>query len=108
LKILKFIAVLCKDYKPMRFFGALALIAGVAALALSRFTGAHLAASSNTAIVTAICAGLALIFALAGIVLDSLGRSRREMKRMLYMAVSPTATGDPTTGYVVRDAHGVA
>jgi hypothetical protein len=108
LKILKFMAVLCKDYKPMRFFGALALIAAVAALALFRFTGAHLAASSSTAIVTVISAGLAMIFALAGIVLDSLGRSRREMKRMLYMAVSPTATGDPATGYVVRDAHGVA
>jgi hypothetical protein len=108
LKILKFMAVLCKDYKPMRFFGVLTLIAGVTALALSRFTGAHLAASSSTALVTALCAGLAMIFALAGIVLDSLGRSRRELKRMLYLAVSPTATGDPATGYVVRDAHGVA
>jgi hypothetical protein len=108
LKILKFIAALCKDYKPMRFFGSLALVAGVIALAVSGFAGAHLAASSGTATVTAIFGGLTMIFALAGIVLDSLGRSRREMKRMLYLAVSPTATGDPATGYVVRDAHGVA
>jgi glycosyltransferase involved in cell wall biosynthesis len=108
LKILKFITVLCKDYKPLRFFGSLGLLAALLAFSFSRLTEANVAASSSIAIVTAICGALAMIFVLAGLVLDSLGRSRREMKRMLYLAVSPTAEGGSATSFAVGDAHGVA
>jgi glycosyltransferase involved in cell wall biosynthesis len=104
LRILKFIAALCKDYKPLRFFGPLGLIAAVLAIPFSRLAGS----SEMMAILTAVCAGLAMIFLLAGIVLDSLGRSRREMKRMLYLAVTPTATGESAATYSVGDAHEVA
>ena len=48
------------------------------------------------------------VFVLAGLVLDSLGRSRREMKRMLYLAVSPTATGESAGRYMTEGARGVA
>jgi glycosyltransferase involved in cell wall biosynthesis len=108
LKILKFIAVLCKDYKPLRFFGSLGLFAALLALSFSRLAGSHVGPSNTTAIAAAICAGLALVFVLAGLVLDSLGRSRREMKRMLYLAVSPTATGESAGRYMTEGARGVA
>jgi hypothetical protein len=108
LKILKFITTLCKDYKPLRFFGSLGLVAALLTFSFSGLAGPHVAASNTMAVITGICAGLAMIFILAGLVLDSLGRSRREMKRMLYLAVSPTATGEPAPSYGLRDGHGVA
>jgi glycosyltransferase involved in cell wall biosynthesis len=108
LKILKFITTLCKDYKPLRFFGSLGLVAALLTFSFSGLAGPHVAASNTMAIITGICAGLTMIFVLAGLVLDSLGRSRREMKRMLYLAVSPTATGEPAPSYGLRDGHGVA
>jgi hypothetical protein len=108
LRILKFIAMLCKDYKPLRFFGSLGLVAALLAVSFSRLAGPQVAPSNPMTIVTAITAGLAMIFVLAGLVLDSLGRSRREMKRMLYLAVSPTANGGSTSGYNLGDARAVA
>ncbi len=108
LKILKFITVLCKDYKPLRFFGSLGLLAALLALFFCRLAGPNIATSDTMALVTAVCASLAMIFVLAGLVLDSLGRSRREMKRMLYLAVSPTASGESATTYIVGDAHDAA
>jgi hypothetical protein len=35
-----------------------------------------------------------LVFILAGLILDSVGRSRREMKRMLYLAVANAAPSE--------------
>jgi hypothetical protein len=84
------------------------VVAAVLAFSFSRLAGAHVAGSNTMAMATATCAGLAMIFVLAGLVLDSLGRSRREMKRMLYLAVNPTATGEAVTSSAVRDAHGFA
>jgi glycosyltransferase involved in cell wall biosynthesis len=84
-RILKFILMLCKDYKPLRFFGTLALLSGLLGVASGLLPGASVHAWSYPAEIG--LAGLMFLFLLAGIILDSLGRSSREMKRMLYLAV---------------------
>ena len=84
-RILKFILMLCKDYKPLRFFGSLSLLCGLLGLASRLLPGAS---AQVWSVPTGIAlAGLMFLFLLAGIILDSLGRSRREVKRMLYLAV---------------------
>lgn len=96
-KILSFILKLCKDYRPSRFFGVQTIacwgIVGITALlARGKF---H--AWTPAAFVAAAFTVLGMIFLLAGIILESLGRNRRELKRMLYLAVSveaPNRSGD--------------
>jgi glycosyltransferase involved in cell wall biosynthesis len=87
LRILKFILVLCKDYRPLRFFGSLAAVATLAALISG--TAAHgLHAWTPAAFGAGGFAAIAVLSTLAGVILDSLGRSRREMKRVLYLTVA--------------------
>jgi hypothetical protein len=91
LRILRFITLLCKDYRPLLFFGVLAGVSASASAALRVLAGkaVHgLNAMSSTSI---LLATLAIVFLLAGLILDSLGRSRRELKRMLYLSVPPVA-----------------
>jgi len=92
IKILKFIILLCKDYRPMRFFGALAALAATLAVVAAVSAHGHLHAWTPETFAAAGLSTLAVISVLAGVILDSLGRTRREMKRMLYLAVDPEAT----------------
>jgi hypothetical protein len=90
IKILRFIALLCKEHRPMRFFGALTALSAVAAVGLvigssttdSRWLG-DLAIASGV---------LTIIFIVCGLVLDSVSRGRREVRRLLYLATHPTGT----------------
>jgi len=85
IKILKFIVLLCKDYRPLMFFGSLA--AGWSVLALPSFV---LDGWTPFGVTFAILAG---VFAFLGVLLESLGRSRKEMERTQYLAIPATAAG---------------
>ncbi len=102
LRILRFILLLCKDYRPLRFFGALttlcligAVIAGVARSALPVW-----AAKPGVGLAL-VC--LSALFLVAGVVIDSISRSRREMKRILFLAVPQV----PATAHATARPTGV-
>jgi len=88
IKILVFITLLLKEHRPVPFFGVLAgLSVTAAALARLVFYQAMVRASSSALAdtVVGILVGMTAILLLAGIILDSMSRSRREMKRLMYL-----------------------
>jgi glycosyltransferase involved in cell wall biosynthesis len=89
-RILKLILLLCKDYRPLRFFGFTAAVAAALALTSALLGFGNLHAWTPSTFVLAGLSAIALMSTLAGVLLDSLRRSSREMKRMLYLAVHPT------------------
>jgi hypothetical protein len=77
LRILRFSFALARDYRPIRFFGTLAAVClGLAAIVAR--------ASSGGGVALALVGAL---FAVTGCIVESLTRTRREMKRMLYLGV---------------------
>jgi hypothetical protein len=90
MKILKFIIVLCKDYRPLRFFGSLAALAGAFSLLAAMVAHGRFHAWTPATFGAATLGAVAIMSLLAGVILDSLGRSRREMKRILYLSVAPS------------------
>jgi glycosyltransferase involved in cell wall biosynthesis len=104
IRILSFILLLCKDYRPTRFFGAMAGASGL--LAGMSVVAAHgqLGSWSPATLLAAFFAVFAVIAVLAGIILDSLGRSRREIKRLLYLAVPNGDTGSSTPSLLTQRA----
>lgn len=95
IKILTFILKLWKDYRPLRFFGAHALSCWAGAAIIAATANGQLHAWTPEAFVAAALTVLGMIFLLAGIILDSLGRGRRELKRMLYLGVGRQANELP-------------
>jgi hypothetical protein len=98
LRILFFILFLLKDYRPLRFFGTLACISAAGALAAG--PGRHLlpdwAAKPGVGVA---CIVLAALFLVAGVIVDSVSHSRREMKRIMFLSIgglSTTADEEPT------------
>lgn len=88
IRILKFVLLLCKDYRPLFFFGTWAVLSVCCAVIAGLMGHGELHSWTPMTFWSASFAGLALALALIGVVLDSLGRSRKEMKRMLYLAVA--------------------
>lgn len=84
-RILRFILRLFKEYEPLRFFGCLALACGLVAglLAMAGSTVMPIRLSGQLAIASC---GLGIVLATAGVILDTVSRSRREMKRIMYLA----------------------
>lgn len=92
LRILGFILLLCKEYRPLRFFGALAGMCLLGALVAG--PGRNVLPSWATKPgmgVALVCLGA--LFVVAGVVVDSVSRSRREVKRILFLAV-PLVSAD--------------
>ena len=97
LNILLVILLLLKEERPALFFGTISLVLAGTSLVLAypivvHFIETGLVPRFPTAI---LCTGLMLLAFLsltAGMVLDSVSRGRREMKRMAYLAL-PAATG---------------
>jgi hypothetical protein len=87
LRILKFILHLWKDYRPLSFFGSIASILVLAAVSVALLAGGRLHAWTPATFTFAGLMSFACIAFLAGVVLDSVGRTQREVKRMLYLAV---------------------
>jgi len=95
LKIFRLIMVLYKNERPFQFFSAIASIFLIVALALGiplvvTFIKTGLVPRQPTAILatgSVLLAGLSFI---AGLILDTVTRGRREMRRLAYLAVPPS------------------
>ena len=92
LRILRLILLLVKDERPLPFFS----LAGVALLLLGLLFGipiviefwhSGLVPRLTTAIVAAALVALSFLSFACGLILDSVGRGRREMKRLAYLAI---------------------
>lgn len=94
-RILRVIVALYKDERPFQFFSGAATVLGVAALALGTpiivtFIKTGLVPRQPTAI---LATGLILLSALSfvtGLILDTVTRGRREIRRLAYLAVPPS------------------
>ena len=92
LRILRLILLLVKDERPLPFFSicaaglfALGLLLGVPVVLEFWRTG--LVPRLPTAIVSAALVALSFLSLACGLILDSVGRGRREAKRLAYLAV---------------------
>jgi hypothetical protein len=91
-RILRLILVLYKNERPLQFFSAIAAVLCVVALALGiplfvTFVQTGLVLRQPTAI---LATGLVLLSALSlvtGLVLDTVTRGRREIRRLAYLAI---------------------
>lgn len=87
-RILKFILLLWKDYRPLGFFSFVALLSEIAALAAAWHGRNYLHTWSPSTFGFVGFTAFASLALLGGIVLNSLSRTQRELKRMLYLAIS--------------------
>ncbi len=93
-RIFRLILVLYKNERPLQFFSAIAIILGVVALALGiplvlAFIATGLVLRQPTAI---LATGLVLLSALSfvtGLILDTVTRGRREIRRLAYLSIKP-------------------
>ena len=91
-RILRLIVMLVKDERPVPFFSAAAFLIICAALVLGipvvlQFLRTGLVPRLPTAIVAACLVMLSFLSVACGLILDSVARGRREMKRLLYLAI---------------------
>ena len=93
LRILRLILLLVKDERPLPFFSlcaaglfALGLLLGIPVVLEFWRTG--LVPRLPTAIVSAALIALSSLSLACGLILDSVGRGRREVKRLAYLAVA--------------------
>jgi Glycosyl transferase family 2 len=85
LRISRFILRLFKEYEPLRFFGLLALLSGLLAAGVA-IGGTQVLSERFAGQLAIACCGLGVVLATAGVILDTVSRSRREMKRIMYLA----------------------
>jgi hypothetical protein len=90
LRIMKSILLLCRDYRPLRFFGLIAAVALGAVVVLVARGDGHLAGGSPSSWLLLGLVGVSGLSLLAGVMLDSLRRNSREMKRVAYTSIHPT------------------
>jgi glycosyltransferase involved in cell wall biosynthesis len=94
LKIVRLILVLYKNERPLRFFSAIAgaLIAVALALGIPlvvTFIKTGLVLRQPTAILATGLVVLSALSFVSGLILDTVTRGRREMRRLAYLAVPP-------------------
>jgi hypothetical protein len=82
-----FVLLLLKEHRPLRFFGVLSAVSAIGALIAAAFRSTMPTWAAKPGIGLTFVT-LAVIFMVAAIVLDSLSRARREVKRMVYLATS--------------------
>ncbi len=103
LRILRMIAMLLRDNRPLPFFGVLAALLAAAGIALGsgvvvEFMQTRLVPRLPTAVLATGLVLLASLSLAAGIVLDSVARGRREAKRLAYLAAGAAAAPAPHRG----------
>ena len=99
-RIVRTIFLLLKEERPFRFFGAISLALATVSVALAyplliEFLETGLVPRIPTAV---LCTGLMLLAFLSltcGLILDSVSRGRREIKRIAHLAVPRTGTCGP-------------
>jgi len=94
LRILKLILMLVKDERPLPFFSLCGVAFFLAGLGLGipvvlEFWRTGLVPRLPTAIVAAALVALSFLSFACGLILDSVGRGRREMKRLIYLSLPP-------------------
>ncbi len=92
-RILRLILVLVKDERPLQFFsaaGALLFVSGlgVGIPVVLEFWRTGLVPRLPTAIVAAAVVALSFLAFACGLILDSVARGRREMKRLAYLGIA--------------------
>ena len=90
-RIALMLVYLFEQARPAAFFGILGALCGGVALALgipvvAEFLQTGLVPRLPTAVLSAALVTVATIFAVCGIILDSVGRGRKETRRLAYMA----------------------
>jgi hypothetical protein len=93
LRILRLILLLVKDERPLPFFSLSGAILFVAGMALGipvvlDFWRTGLVPRLPTAVVAVSLVALAFLSFACGLILDSVGRGRREMKRLAYLGAA--------------------
>ncbi len=93
LRILRLILMLMKDERPLPFFSTAALVLLVAGIGLgvpviAEFLRTGLVPRLPTAIVSAALVALSFLAVVCGLILDSVARGRREVKRLAYLSFS--------------------
>ncbi len=92
LRIVRLIVRLYKDEHPLRFFGAFAGLLGLVSLTLGlpvviEFIRTGLVPRLPTAVLASALALLAALSVTCGLILDTVTRGRKEVKRMAYLRV---------------------
>ena len=92
LRILRLILMLVKDERPLPFFslcgtGFFVLGIGLGIPVVLEFWRIGLVPRLPTAILAAMLVGLSFLSFACGLILDSVGRGRREMKRLAYLSI---------------------
>jgi glycosyltransferase involved in cell wall biosynthesis len=90
LRILRLILLLVKDERPLPFFslfgvGLFVIGLGLGSIVVLEFWRTGLVPRLPTAIVAAALVALSFLSFACGLILDSVGRGRREMKRLAYL-----------------------
>ena len=93
-RILWMFAMLLKETRPLRFFGAISIATLAASLGfmapvLGEYFATGLVPRMPTWILSIGLLVLSMMFAIAGLILDSVARGRAEQKRMVYLAYGP-------------------
>jgi hypothetical protein len=91
IRILRTIVVLIKEERPLSFFGSLAvgfliLSLGLAAPVIATYLETGLVPRLPTAILSASVMLLAVLSLMCGLILDTVTRGRKEIKRIAYLA----------------------
>lgn len=96
-KILWMFAMLMKETQPVRFFGHIAALCCAASMVLMapiivEYIATGLVPRMPTWMLAVGLLVLAMLFAVTGLILDSVSRGRAEQKRMAYLACPATST----------------
>ncbi|SMH31713.1 glycosyltransferase [Mesorhizobium australicum] len=94
LRILWMFAMLMKETQPIRFFGAISAVCLIASLVLmapvlAEYFATGLVPRMPTWVLSMALMMMSMLFAIAGLVLDSVARGRAEQKRMVYLSYPP-------------------
>jgi hypothetical protein len=98
LRILRTIIILVKEEKPLQFFSLAGLVLLVTGLALGipvvvEFLRTGTVPRVPTAILSTGIVLLSFLSAVCGLILDSVARGRKEIKRLAYLGI-PLAAGE--------------
>jgi len=112
-RILLAALLLFKEMRPLRFFTIIAacltvLALGLGAIPVTEFLTTGLVLRLPTAVLSAAIQIIAFISLTAGIILDSVCHSRRQAKRLVYLAMPPVTVrrGAPLTAPAQRVGYG--
>ncbi|MBX3575212.1 MAG: glycosyltransferase [Mesorhizobium sp.] len=93
-KILWMFAMLMKETQPVRFFGAISALCLAASVVLmlpvlAEYFATGLVPRLPTWVLAIALAMMSMLFAITGLILDSVARGRAEQKRMVYLSYGP-------------------